>query len=77
MISELKHKLNDLFRLLFCCIMIEKLTKKEPFVIPRIAGIENQLVVATDNLSRNVSIQQKNQNSTKRRRKFIKNKPKR
>ena len=39
----------------------EKLTKKEPFVIPRIAGIENQLVVATDNLSRNISIQQKNQ----------------
>ena len=39
----------------------EKLTKKDPFVIPRIAGIENQLVVATDNLSRNISIQQKNQ----------------
>ncbi|ANS04291.1 hypothetical protein [uncultured Mediterranean phage] len=39
----------------------EKLTKKAPFVIPRIAGIENQIVVATDNLSRNISIQEKNQ----------------
>ena len=39
----------------------EKLEKREHFVIPRIAGIENQLVVAADHLSQNISLPQKNQ----------------